>query len=110
MVQGLSYTKAVDFWALGSSFPFSMFCKCVNMLSLSGILIYEMLVGQSPFYDQDKLTCYENIVNGTINFPHDFDNAAKDLVEKLLVPEKLDRLGTGKVGPWQIKSLLIAVC
>lgn len=98
MVLKQSYTKAVDWWALGKfKSVSSMYDKLLLILHLVGILIYEMLVGHSPFYNANQFTTYENIVSGKVSFPNDFDPTAKDLIQRLLVPEMNNRLGTGKV-------------
>jgi len=44
------YGKAVDWWALG-------------------VLIYEMLVGHPPFFDDDPYEIYEKIVAGKVGAP-----------------------------------------
>ena len=46
--------KPVDWWCLG-------------------ILIYEMMVGQAPFTDDDPMKVYQLILKGHVKFPHGFD-------------------------------------
>ena len=43
-----------------------------------------MLVGQSPFFDDNERKMLENIVNATVPFPQDFDNDARDIILKFL--------------------------
>merc|ERR1719258_903195 len=50
--------KPVDWWTLG-------------------ILIYEMIVGQPPFCDEDPMGIYQKILAGKIYFPKYFDKNAK---------------------------------
>lgn len=50
--------KAVDWWAIG-------------------ILIYEMLAGYPPFYDENPFGIYQKILAGKIDFPKHFDPNAK---------------------------------
>jgi len=63
IIQSKGHGKAVDWWALG-------------------ILIYEMLAGYPPFYDENPFGIYQKILAGKIEFPRHFDPNAKDLVKK----------------------------
>lgn len=38
-----------------------------------GILLYELLVGIDPFTDENPENIYQNILNGKLTFPFDFD-------------------------------------
>lgn len=62
-----------------------------------GILIYEMLVGYPPFYDENPFGIYEKILGGKIEWPRHMDPIAKDLVKKLLTNDRTKRLGNMKV-------------
>jgi len=77
--------KAVDWWALG-------------------ILMYEMLAGYPPFYDEDPLGIYQKILEGKIKFPWHFDRHSKDLIKKLLTADLTKRLGNLKGGAEDIKK------
>jgi protein kinase X len=77
--------KAVDWWALG-------------------ILMYEMLAGYPPFYDEDPLGIYQKILEGKIKFPWHFDRHGKDLIKKLLTADLTKRLGNMKDGAEGIKK------
>jgi len=82
---GGAYNKTVDWWALG-------------------ILLYEMLVGQPPFYNEDVQQLYREILTAPLRFP-DGDvvpSPARDLITSLLnrVPEQ--RLGAN--GAAEIRS------
>jgi len=72
--------KPVDWWTLG-------------------ILIYEMIVGQPPFCDEDPMGIYQKILAGKIYFPKYFDKNAKALVKKLLTADLSKRYGNLKDGP-----------
>jgi len=63
-----------------------------------GILTYEMLAGYPPFYDQNPMKLYENIMNGRIKYPSYFDPVAKDLLAKLLTSDLSKRYGNLKAG------------
>ena len=58
-----------------------------------GILMYEMLCGYPPFYDENPFGIYQKILVGTIDFPKYVDEYAKDLVKRLLTADKTKRLG-----------------
>lgn len=74
----VGYGKSVDWWAFG-------------------ILIFEMLSGYPPFYDNEPIGIYKKILSGMIEFPRFFEVKAKDIIRKLLNPEIGNRLGVADV-------------
>ncbi|KAI7855462.1 camp-dependent protein kinase 9 [Circinella umbellata] len=84
IIQSKGHGKAVDWWALG-------------------ILIFEMLAGYPPFFDDNSFGIYEKILAGRVQFPSHFDALAKDLLKRLLVGDRTKRLGNVKGGPEDIK-------
>ncbi|KAH6573235.1 hypothetical protein BASA50_007634 [Batrachochytrium salamandrivorans] len=84
IIQSKGYGRAVDWWALG-------------------VLIYEMLAGHPPFYDEDHFKLYEKILQCKLRFPPHFDPLAKDLVKRLLSPDLSKRFGNLKEGVHDIK-------
>lgn len=85
IIQSKGHSKAVDWWSLG-------------------ILIYEMLVGFPPFFDDIPFGIYEKILAGRIDWPKHLDPVAKDLIKKLLVQDRTKRLGNMKSGAEDVKK------
>ena len=75
----------VDWWALG-------------------ILIFEMLVGYPPFFDDTPFKIYEKILAGKLAFPRYLSADAKDLIIRLLQVQKTKRLGNLKGGSADVKN------
>ena len=71
------HDKGADYWSLGC-------------------LMYEMISGQTPFYDEgiDQITLFKRIVHGRYRFPSGyFSDAAQDLIKGLLANKSTQRLG-----------------
>ncbi|KJE90213.1 cAMP-dependent protein kinase [Capsaspora owczarzaki ATCC 30864] len=85
IIQSKGHGKAVDWWALG-------------------ILIFEMLAGYPPFFDDNPFGIYEKILAGKVAFPPHFEPPAKDLVKKLLTADRTKRLGNLKAGADDVKK------
>jgi len=75
----------VDWWALG-------------------ILIYEFLVGQPPFWDQNPMKIYEQIVEGKVRYPSAMSEDARDIIAGLCNVDVSKRLGNVKGGAATVKS------
>jgi serine/threonine protein kinase len=78
IVMRQAYTMAVDWWALG-------------------VLLYELLVGQPPFYHSNQKMLFDRITKGVVSFPEYVRPAAKDLIKSLLQVDPTKRLGHEKV-------------
>jgi len=89
------YGKAVDLWA-------------------TGVILYILLVGYPPFWDDDQNRLYEQIKAGNYEFPSpEWDtvtNEAKDLIRKLLRTNQQDRISATEAlrHPWISQSDRIA--
>jgi len=70
------YTKSIDWWCLG-------------------IIIYEMLCGLPPFYNQNVNLMYESIIKERVRFPSYITEPARDLILRLLDKNPDARLGSG---------------
>ena len=79
------HDKAVDWWALG-------------------ILIYEMLVGYPPFFDDNPFLTSQKILTEKLKWPRKMDAAAKDLIGKLLERDRTARLGSSIGGAEEVKN------
>ncbi|KAI8066645.1 kinase-like domain-containing protein [Gongronella butleri] len=84
IIQSKGHGKAVDWWSLG-------------------ILIFEMLAGYPPFFDNNSFGIYEKILAGKVQFPAHFDPLVKDLLKRLLVGDRTKRLGNLKAGAEDVK-------
>ncbi|XP_017707387.1 protein kinase C delta type isoform X2 [Rhinopithecus roxellana] len=79
ILQGLKYTFSVDWWSFG-------------------VLLYEMLIGQSPFHGDDEDELFESIRVDTPHYPRWITKESKDILEKLFEREPTKRLGvTGNI-------------
>uniref|UniRef100_G1KHZ5 Protein kinase C delta n=1 Tax=Anolis carolinensis TaxID=28377 RepID=G1KHZ5_ANOCA len=79
IVQGLKYTFSVDWWSFG-------------------VLLYEMLIGQSPYHGDDEDELFESIRVDTPHYPRWITKESKDLLEKLFERDPTKRLGiTGNI-------------
>ncbi|XP_075536916.1 protein kinase, cAMP-dependent, catalytic subunit 3 isoform X1 [Dermacentor variabilis] len=84
IIQSKGHNRAVDWWALG-------------------VLIYEMLAGYPPYFDDNPFAIYEKILAGKVEWPRHIDPVAKDLIKKLLVNDRTKRLGSMKNGAEDVK-------
>lgn len=58
-----------------------------------GCVLYEMLVGEPPYFDENIEVLYENIKSGKLKFPAGISKPAKSLISGLLDRNKTKRLG-----------------
>ena len=70
-----------------------------------GVLLYEMIIGNAPFYDEDPMMIYQKILKGEINFPPGFDSDTQNLINHLLVADVSKRYGNLKNGVKYITEL-----
>ncbi|CAL8328225.1 unnamed protein product [Boreogadus saida] len=71
---GQKYNSSVDWWSFG-------------------VLLYEMLIGQSPFHGQDEEALFQSIRTDNPSYPPWLPKDAKDILVKLFVREPEQRLG-----------------
>lgn len=80
-----TYTRAVDWWGLG-------------------VLIFEMLVGESPFPGDDEEEVFDSIVNDELSYPRFLSTEAISIMRRLLRKNPERRLGSGEADSKQVKS------
>ncbi|CAL1568134.1 unnamed protein product [Knipowitschia caucasica] len=80
-----NYTRSVDWWGLG-------------------VLVYEMLVGESPFPGDDEEEVFDSIVNDDVRYPRFLSPDSVSLIQKLLQKNPEMRLGAGEEDAAEIKS------
>ncbi|OMJ67355.1 hypothetical protein SteCoe_35501 [Stentor coeruleus] len=85
MVEQKAHDTSADVWCLG-------------------VLLYEMLVGHTPFRSQAKQNMLSNISKCKPKFPLSFPSQAKDLISKILVKKTHKRLDISEIleHPWII--------
>ncbi|KAF9652740.1 Pkinase-domain-containing protein [Thelephora ganbajun] len=74
LLESQGYTKTVDWWTLG-------------------VLIYEMMTGLPPFYDENVNIMYQRILSDPLNFPPDISSEARSVMTGLLQRAPQRRLG-----------------
>jgi len=80
MISQSGHDKGVDWWALG-------------------IIIYELLIGVTPFFNKNKNMLLNKIKNAKVVFPDrkkykiDYSDVIMDLIVKLLEKDRSKRLG-----------------
>jgi len=73
---------------------------------LLGVLLYEMLVGVTPYFSYDKDILFDNIIYGKLKLPTNISPEVKNLIICLLNRNPVKRLGSkpGDEGAQQIMS------
>jgi len=69
-----------------------------------GILLYEMICGLPPFWDQNPDRLKEAVLSHPLRFPHHVSTKAKAIISKLMERSPNNRLGMGENGVEEIKK------
>eukprot|EP01102_Stenamoeba_stenopodia_P008771 TRINITY_DN255_c0_g3_i1.p1 TRINITY_DN255_c0_g3~~TRINITY_DN255_c0_g3_i1.p1 ORF type:complete len:519 (-),score=86.09 TRINITY_DN255_c0_g3_i1:12-1568(-) len=93
ILRGGSYGKEVDLWSLGA-------------------ILYIMLSGLPPFYEDQEEPLFQQILQGHYDFPPEFwsevSNNAKDIVRQLMTvdPKARMTIQQARIHPWMMKRTL----
>ncbi|XP_076469184.1 protein kinase C delta type-like [Babylonia areolata] len=74
ILKGLRYNASVDWWSFG-------------------VLLYEMLIGQSPFHGDDEDDLFHSILHDTPRYPHSLPKEASTMLSLLFERTPGERLG-----------------
>lgn len=74
ILKGVRYNASVDWWSFG-------------------VLLYEMLIGQSPFHGDDEDDLFHSILHDTPRYPHSLPREASTLLSLLFERTPGERLG-----------------
>ncbi|KAG9258739.1 kinase-like domain-containing protein [Emericellopsis atlantica] len=87
VIQNKGHTAAVDWWALG-------------------ILLYEFLTGYPPFWHQNPMEIYKQIVEKPILFPVEprISDEAQDIIRSFCTVDRSRRLGNISGGAQRVKD------
>ncbi|CAG2183449.1 unnamed protein product, partial [Oppiella nova] len=80
-----SYTRAVDWWGFG-------------------VLIFEMLVGESPFPGDDEEEVFDSIVNDEVRYPRFLSLESIAIMKRLLRKNPERRLGSSERDAEDVKK------
>ena len=85
IILNIGYGREVDWWAFGC-------------------LVYEFLVGLSPFHEKDPIVSFKRILKGDLKFPSNFAPCAKSLIKHCLERDIGKRYGCLSRGVGDIKG------
>lgn len=74
ILKGAKYSASVDWWSFG-------------------VLLFEMLIGQSPFHGEDEDMLFDSILHDSLQFPRFLTKDAQNCVSKFLERDPSKRLG-----------------
>eukprot|EP00242_Pyramimonas_sp_CCMP2087_P014665 CAMPEP_0198203120 /NCGR_PEP_ID=MMETSP1445-20131203/6372_1 /TAXON_ID=36898 /ORGANISM="Pyramimonas sp., Strain CCMP2087" /LENGTH=907 /DNA_ID=CAMNT_0043874371 /DNA_START=201 /DNA_END=2924 /DNA_ORIENTATION=+ len=85
ILKGTGHNRGADYWSFG-------------------VLVYEMIIGHTPFYSHDDSEICRKILSSSVTFDGKISKEAKDFVRQLLNRDPKTRLGMGKKGSQAIMS------
>lgn len=84
IIKGLQYNQSVDWWSFG-------------------VMLYEMLTGQSPFNGTDEDELFWSVCNEEAYYPRFLSKEAKQIITLLLEKDPYKRLGMPKCSAGNIR-------
>lgn len=75
VIRNMQHGRAVDWWGLG-------------------VVMYELLTGQLPFYAEERKMMFRMIVTEKVKYPRSISGEAREIMSKLLVKNPDRRLGS----------------
>ncbi|RKP07476.1 molecular mechanism For the regulation of protein kinase B Akt By hydrophobic motif phosphorylation, partial [Thamnocephalis sphaerospora] len=85
VLRGERYSYSVDWWSLGT-------------------LLYEMIFGITPFWDDNHAVMYRRVLHDTLVFPGPISEEARSLLVGLLERDPKRRLGHGPADARQVQA------
>lgn len=85
IIMAKGHNSAADWWALG-------------------VLIWELVAGAPPFMDDDRLAMFRKACNRDLVWPKHFSPELRSLLDRLLDPNPLFRLGSGRGGSSDVRQ------
>lgn len=84
IITGKGHHKSADWWSFGA-------------------MLYEMLCGRPPHWNQNRKKMVKDIVEKDMYYPPQIESEARSLLRKLFCKDKDKRLGAGEKDAWEIK-------
>lgn len=85
ILKGWKYNQSVDWWSYG-------------------VLLYEMMIGQSPFHGDDEDDLFHSIMNDTPHYPRWLPKEAASMLSLLFIRNPKERLGMPDCAAGPIRS------
>mmetsp|Transcript_18134 Transcript_18134/g.45671 ORF Transcript_18134/g.45671 Transcript_18134/m.45671 type:complete len:716 (-) Transcript_18134:454-2601(-) len=85
IIMAKGHGAAADWWALG-------------------VLIWELVAGAPPFMDDDRLAMFRKACAREVSWPKHFSPQLRSLLDRLLDPNPLFRLGSGRGGSAEVRQ------
>ena len=93
ILKGLKYDSSVDIWS-------------------AGVILYILLCGYPPFYEQNNAALFRQIKSGSFDYPaaqwESISQSAKDLIDAMIIVDPAKRWSTKQIleSPWmQVEDL-----